>query len=526
MIPGLQPPAGPASCRSDRLEACPASARQEPGTKRRGPRTASAIWPWAAPSAVVLVVLAFLLPALLRDPLAHAGRDDTAAQRNCRTTPVVRGTFEQVVRQTGTLKPVNEQRILVKVGGTILEMAPQGKVVAKGEVVLQLDPRAHADARDTQEAGIKQLDAEFRKAQQEASKLMNQAKEDVAGYDLRVELETQRLEEIKRGPTPTDKVNAQVSVESNRILLKAREDEFGVLEGLTKDGYASREELRQKEMDVKEQRLSASGADVKDRKLDVIDPVRLAQQEFKVHEAMKLRDAAKERVALLERNKQRDQEHHDRQMAREKDRLEDLTENVAKTSHAAPGPGVVVHRRHRWFTYSPGRDVWEGQEVLALPDFTQMKVALTVDEAQIAKVSAGQEAAVTPAGWNGAPFKGKVSKVADKGRDEFEMFSDETTSLCGTANRQVFDVEVDIEEDHPILRPGLRADVQIVIRTLDGVLLAPRTALLRDKDGSNIVQVDGPNGIERRPVKIVAESDFTAVVEGVKAGESIWVVEP
>ena len=477
-------------------------------------------------SLALLASLGVLAVHLLGASPALADRDGAAAQSNCQTMPVVCGTFRQVVRRTGALKPVNEQRILAKVKGTIQDLAPQGKVVAKDEVVLQLDPRPHQDAKDTQEAAVRQLDVEFRKAQAAASKLLNQAKEDVAGYDLRLELETRRLEEVKRGPTPTNKVNAQVSLESNRILLKAREEEFEVLAGLTKEGYSSREELRQKEMDVKEQRLNVSEADVKQRKIEIIDPVKLAQQEFKVHEALKLRDAARERVAILERNKQRDEEHHQRQMKRENDRLEDLTENVAKTTHAAPGPGVVVHRRHRWHTYSPGRDVWEGQEVLALPDFTRMKVALTVDEAQIANVSVGQEAAVTPAGWNGAPFKGKVIKVADKGRDEFEMFSDETTALCGTANRQVFDVEVEIAEDDRILRPGLRVSVQIVIRTLDNVLLVPRTALQHDKDGSIIVQVAGAAGIERRPVKIIAESDFSAVVEGVTAGESVWVVEP
>jgi len=491
--------------------------------ERSSPR---AKWRWAVGSAVVLLLLALALGSLWRGAPARADLDSAAAQCNCRTAPVLCGAFSQVVRQTGTLKPVNEQRILAKVNGTIQDLAPQGKVVAKGEVVLQLDRRPHEDAQATQEASIKQLDADFRKAQEATAKLLNQAKEDVAGYDLRVELESRRLEEIKKGPTPTDKVNAQLSLESNRILLKAREEEFEVYADLTKEGYSSREDLRQREMAVKEQRLNVSEADVKQRKLDIIDPVVLAQQEFKVHEAAKLRDAARERVALLEKNRQRDQEHHQRQMQRANDRLKDLTENVAKTSHAAPGPGVVVHRRHRWFTYSPGRDVWEGQEILALPDFTQMKVALTVDEAQIANVCVGQEAAVTPAGWNSAPFKGKVSKVADKGRDEFEMFSDETTALCGTANRQVFDVEVEIEADNPVLRPGLRVSVELVIRTLDKVLLVPRTALLRDKDGSLIVQVDGPKGPERRRVKVVAESDLSAVVQGVKAGESVWVVEP
>ncbi|MGD0090853.1 MAG: HlyD family efflux transporter periplasmic adaptor subunit [Planctomycetota bacterium] len=481
----------------------------------------------AAAGTVLFVLLALTLPSLWRGPLAHAGQDRPAVPDACRTAPVLRTSFKQAVQRTGSLKPVNEQRICVKVNGTIQEMAPLGKIVAKDEVVLRLDPLPHRDAKAAQEALLKQTEAEYRKAREETSKVLNQAKEDVAGYDLRVELETRRLEEIKKGPTPQDVVNAQVDLENNRILLKAREEELELLAALTAAGYASQEELRQKQLDVKEQRLNTAESEVKQRKLDIIDPVKLGEQELKVHDALKYRDAAKERVGLLERNMQRDLEHHQRQMERAKTRLRDLTENLEKTVHTAPGPGVVIHRRHRWYgLYTPGRDVWEGQEIMALPDFTKMKVVLTVDEARISQVRLGQEAEVTPAGWDGPPLKGKVSQVADKGRDEFEMFSDETTALSGTANRQVFEVEVELAAHDSMLRPGLRADVQLLIRTLENVLVVPRTALIHDKDGSLVVWVDAPHGPVRRPVQVSAESDLSAVVEGVQEGEQVWVVDP
>ena len=444
-----------------------------------------------------------------------------------RLATVQRTDFRQVVRRSGILKPVKEQRIFAQVAGAILEMAPQGKVVQKGDVLLKLDAVPHEDAKVVQEALMMQEKAAFKRLNLDAKKVLNQATEDVSSYDLRVELENMRLAETKKGPTATDQVNAEVNLENSRNLLVAREDESKILAQLTAGGYSSKEELRQKQLQVSEQKLNVENNELKLRKLARLDPVKISEQELKVREAIKIREAAKERVILLQRNIQRDTERFNRRMERENERLDDLLENIKKTVHLAPGPGVVVHKRTRWYAFAPGREVWDGQEVLSLPDFRLMKVQLTVDESRIAYVSADQAAEVQPAGWTGKPFKGKVIKVADKGRDEFESFQDETTALSGTANRQVFDVEVEIEGQSRFLRPGLRTDVDIIVQTLAQVLVVPRTALVKEKDGPLIVRILTPAGAtERRPIKVLLENDLNAVVEGVKEGERIWVLDP
>jgi multidrug resistance efflux pump len=448
-----------------------------------------------------------------------------SARTEWRTAAAVQGLFKQSLRRTGFLKPVTQQRVMTQVGGVILEMAPQGKVVEKDDVVLRLDPTPHEDAKAVQEASMRQREAMYRKEHEEAAQILNQAKEDVASYELRVQLETARLDELKKGAAATDVVNAQVNLENARTLLKAREAELQVLTDLAAGGYASMEELRQKQLDVSEQRLAVGQADIRQRKLEILDPVKLAEQEFKVREAVKTRDTAKERVALLERNMQREAERHEQYMERERERLKTLTENVEKTVHRAPGRGVVIHRRHRWFTYSVGREVWEGQEILALPDFTKMKVALAVDEARIGDVVVGQEAEVEPVGGGGRKFQGKVTFVAEKGRDEFEQFSNETTTLSGTANRQVFDVEIELDGADPLLRPGLRVEAVIRLRAIPDAVMVPRTAIVRGDDGETSVQVANGARAERRTVKILAESEFAVVVSGVQPNERVWVVQ-
>jgi HlyD family secretion protein len=443
-----------------------------------------------------------------------------------RSAAVVKRSFRLGVRRIGVLKPVHEQRIYSKVAGAILEMAPQGKIVAKDELVLKIDAAPHEDIKTLQVAEMAENKAEFKKLQQESGKILNQAKEDVNSYDLKVELEQMRLDELKKGAAATEVINVKVNLQNAMSLLTAKEEELSVLESLAAAGFASQEELRQKKLDVTEQRLSVAMAEIKFKKLDVLDPVKLAEQQLKVSDAIKTRDAAKERVTLLERNTLRDLDRYTRRVERDTDRLADLNKNIANTVHLAPGPGVVVHRRHRWYGFAPGRQVWDGQEVMGLPDFTKMKVALTVDEGRIGRVSVGQPAEIVPAGWTGQPFIGKVIMVADKGRDEFESYQEETTSITGTANRQVFDVEVEIQGQNPTLRPGLRASVEIILKSLDNVIVVPRTALALDPDGSTIVRVVRSGSAEARKVKVISENDMNAVVEGVNENERVWVVEP
>lgn len=440
-----------------------------------------------------------------------------------RTARAEKCEFKQAVRRYGTLKPISEVHIFSQLSGSILSMAEQGKVVAKDEIVLQLEAAPFETEKADHEALMAQEEVEFKKTSQEGAKALNHAKEDVDSCNLLLELETGRLAELKKGAAVIDRVNAEVNLENNKTLLAAKKEEVDVYESLAAGGYESQAVLRQKRLELTEQRLKVTETDIALRKLDRLDPVKIAEQELKVKGAVKTRDSAIEQVKLLERNRVRDNEKHTLQMDRERKTHKDMLDNIAKCIVRAPGPGVVVHKRNRWYTFAPGRGVYDGVEVMSLPDFTRMKAVLAVDEGRISNVQVGLAATILPAGWTGAPFKGKVSKVAEKCRDEFEAFHDETTALSGAANRQVFDVEVEIEGVAPVLRPGLRAEVEIVLQKMENAIVVPRSALQR-QDDSVSVRVDNGGAIERRKIKVLAENDLLAAVEGVKEGERVWVV--
>jgi len=447
-----------------------------------------------------------------------------SAEVERRVATVTRAPFRQTIHRCGRLRPLKEEHIVSKLWGQIVELAPQGSHVDAGQIVLRLDATMYEDQKVTHEAYIHSLEAQFKKEQLTAEKAVNQAKEDVSSFDLRVKLEQMRLQDLKKGPVPADAINAHMDCENNQALCAATKDDVASLESLIPKGCISMDAVRIKRLSLQEQELKVDEVKIKEEKLNVLDDVKVAEQELKVHDTEKLRNSAVERLELLKQNLARDNENRAITLKRENARLQKLIENIEKTVYRSPASGTVLHKPGRYYNYQPGRDVTESAEVMSIPDNSHMKVALTVDEAHVSNVIVGLSAEVVPFGYTGKPFTGKVTRVAAKGRDEFEQYAEETTQITGTANRLVFDVDVELDGTAPAFIPGLNAEVDIVLCSLDALQI-PRCALYRNAANEPMAMVVDTHGnTEPRILKVLAEDQFKAAVEGLKDGEVVLLV--
>jgi multidrug efflux pump subunit AcrA (membrane-fusion protein) len=468
-------------------------------------------------AAVVVVLCATAAAVLATRP---ASQDELAG----RTYTVQRGTFRRIVHRTGILQPLNEQTVFARVNGTIKELLPQGGVVKKDDVVMRVDSRQFEDAKEDLESNIQQREAEYEKTKQDSLKSLNQEQQNVESFKQRVDLETARLNELLKGPLPVDEVKAETDIKSNKELLKGAEEECAVYEELGKINCVPQQDVFTKEMAVVQAKEKVADAENALKTLNLPDQVKIATQKQAITAAQKGLSGAQEKVAIIEGNIKRDAERAKFAIDQQKAQLNKRLEDIAHCVTTAPGPGVVIHNKMRWFMPAPGRDVWDGIKVMSIPDFSKMKVALTVDEARIGSIHVGLPAELRPAGWMGTPFNGKVTKVAEKGRDEFELFQADTTQISGTANRQVFDVSVEIDNPTDAMRLGLRTDVDIILQTIENALIVPRIALFRQPSGEMQLRVVSSVGTELRTVKVVAEDEINAAVEGVKEGEKIWLM--
>jgi hypothetical protein len=77
-----------------------------------------------------------------------------------------------------------------------------------------------------------------------------------------------------------------------------------------------------------------------------------------------------------------------------------------------------------------------------------------------------------------------------------------------------------------LLRPGLLADVEIILEKLPNAINIPNQAVF-EKDGKQIVYVRGAKGWEERAIQPVKKSESVMVIAGgLKPGETIAMADP
>jgi HlyD family secretion protein len=440
-----------------------------------------------------------------------------------------RGTFIQVIRCHGSLQPVNRVPISPKVSGSILELAEDGSTVKEGDMVLHLDAQPYHEKLDGHKKRLRYINADWNRAEKRALKEIRQAEDIVESGKLRLTLERLRLKELESGPTEEEELNKRVALENAKSLLEARKEEYEILEELATDGYISLSESRQKRLQVKEQEVAVAQADVAYRKLHRGDPVKLGEQRLKVKEAEKAVATSQEKVEMLKGDLKRSRERHQDEVNEQMSEFIEHGRQIDSCLMLAPVPGIVLHGRGRYGRrIAPGIDIHSGSPAMILCDMRKMKALVAIDEGRIGRVDMGQRARVRLLGRAHGDYSAKVTKTAEKGHDEFEDYDSATRDLTGKANRQVFDVEVELDAvSLKDLRPDQRVEVEIEVCNLPEALVLPRTAIYRDANQDAWVYVaTGAPEPERRAIEVLAEDQHSCAVKGLKLGEKVWRVRP
>ena len=119
--------------------------------------------------------------------------------------------------------------------------------------------------------------------------------------------------------------------------------------------------------------------------------------------------------------------------------------------------------------------------VVTLADLSNLRILATVDETDISKVEVGQEATITFDAFPGRKFHGKVLEVPLEGKLVQNVVS--------------YEVPISLEGTEEVsLRPGMTANVSIVVGRRENALLLPVLALQQAEDGYVVTVQDPANG--------------------------------
>lgn len=150
------------------------------------------------------------------------------------------------------------------------------------------------------------------------------------------------------------------------------------------------------------------------------------------------------------------------------------TTQMSKAVIRSPVSGVVLKR-----TIDPGQTVQAAFNTPSLfiiaEDLSQMKLEVSVDEADVGQVKLGQRASFTVDAWPGRRFPAKVERI-NLGAENLSG-SSSTTSAAANSNVVSYLASLTLSNDALILRPGMTATATIETAVARAVLLVPNAAL-------------------------------------------------
>jgi membrane fusion protein (multidrug efflux system) len=167
----------------------------------------------------------------------------------------------------------------------------------------------------------------------------------------------------------------------------------------------------------------------------------------------------------------------------------------------APFAGVVGER-----LVSAGQYVTKGQPLTSLVDTDPMNVECQVPERFLGQLAAEQPIAVRVAAYPEEEFRGAVYFVAPQ---------------VDPATRTVL-VKARVPNAEGRLRPGMFADLDLILRVRERAVLVPDTALMLQAESASVYVVAADGTAQARQVQTgVRQAQWVEVVSGLKPGEVV-----
>lgn len=211
----------------------------------------------------------------------------------------------------------------------------------------------------------------------------------------------------------------------------------------------------------------------------------------------------------------------------ERVKLADVNEQIEMATIRAERPGLVVYgaadqnasrfRRSTEEAIQEGATVRERQAILTIPDMREMAVKVNIHESAVQRVAVGQRAEVSIDAFPDARLEGVVTKVA--------VVADSANSFMNP-DLKVYPTTIKIDGEHDWLRPGMSAEVEILVDRLDDIVYVPLQAVSYFDD-QRVVYLPGLGEPQMREVQTGTFSDsFIEITSGLREGEEVLLLPP
>lgn len=209
-------------------------------------------------------------------------------------------------------------------------------------------------------------------------------------------------------------------------------------------------------------------------------------------------------------------------LALEETRLQKVQDQLAKCTITAPQPGMVVYdtsggRMDRVVVIEPGAAIRHQQNLIKLPDMSEMIVKVKLHESVIKQAAGDAPAYMTIDAFPKERLTGKVTKIA--------VMPDRSQWWMNPGLKS-YVTEITLDKTPEGLKPGMSAQAEILVDTRQDVLQVPVSAVFVDQ-GFQVAYVKTPAGTETRRVDVGLSNDrMVEIVKGISEGEEVYLFKP
>lgn len=440
---------------------------------------------------------------------------------------VEKGPFEITITERGNLESANNVTLVSFIEGEagtgILKIEEEGKLVKEGQVLVELDKSKLTNDQTSQQIVVETAAASLKTAEKSVEIQETQNASDIAAAQLKWDLAVLDLKKYEEGDYEQERHTIEGEIELAREDLTRAEDKYAFTQRLAKKGYA-------KQSEVEADRVAKAKAEINlkaaKEKLDVLKKFTYERQiaELKANATEFERELAR---VKLKADATIAKYAADLSAAKltyevEKNKQEKIERQIKLCTIRAPRDGLVVYvnQRSGGFrgTQEPliyeGAKVKERQPIINLPDVANMQVNARIHESKISMVRVGQPATIHLDAKAGVTFHGEVSMVslvATSGNWPNVNLKEYITYIKLT----------DAIEKVSELKPGLTAEIDILIDRLKDVLQAPVQSFV-ERGGRHFAWTSSGGKLVRREVKVGKSNDqMTQILDGLAEGEKV-----
>jgi HlyD family secretion protein len=438
---------------------------------------------------------------------------------------VKRGDMLISVVEGGALKAVKESIIRSEFEGIsrIISIVPEGTYAKQGDLLVELDSSELKDRVNQQEVTFQNNEFAFIQAKENLSIQRSLVDSQLKEAELRTNFAWSDLEKYIEGDAPQQINTATNSIIIRREQLQRAKDKLEWTEQLFKKGYASKSEMEADGLSTVQARIAVEQAEEDLRLFKKYDMPKSHKRlesswEQSILELDRLRQRTSNQIAQAEANLRTSQ----RALELTQEKLKELKQQLENSKIKAPQDGLVVYASSSFgdrgqMLIEEGAQIRQRQEIIKLPDVSQMIVEIRVHESHVLQIRPGLDAYVTVDSIPDRRFKAKVTKVAVLPNSQDRWLN---------PNLKVYSTDVLIEEQLPDLKPGASARAEIVVTNLVNALTVPLQSVTTVK-GKQVCYVQNGNGMAPVPVTVGNFNDqFIEIRSGLNEGDQVALTPP